>query len=111
MDTGTRTVVRASKPVDLTAVEFSLLEMLLLKAGHTVMREELTSVILGRSLTPYDRSIDVHVSKLRKKLGPDINGAERIKSIRGSGYIYILPWSPGQDRSANSEKALPHAEK
>jgi two-component system response regulator CpxR len=91
MDTGTRTVLRADKPVDLTSVEFALLEILLFKAGHIVTREELTRTVLGRSLTPYDRSIDVHISKLRKKLGQESGGTERIKSIRSSGYIYVLP--------------------
>jgi DNA-binding response OmpR family regulator len=111
MDTGTRAVARAGRPVYLTAVEFGLLEMLLLKAGRTVTREELTGAVLGRVLTPYDRSVDVHVSKLRKKLGPDSSGAERIKSIRGSGYTYILPRSPGQGLPANGGKEeRPHAE-
>jgi DNA-binding response OmpR family regulator len=91
MDVGMRTVLRAGEPVDLTSVEFALLEMLLFKAGHIVTRDELTKTVLGRSLTPYDRSIDVHVSKLRKKLGRGSGGTERIKSIRGSGYIYVLP--------------------
>jgi len=91
MDMGTRTVLRAGKPVDLTSVEFTLLEMLLFKAGNIVTRDELAKTVLGRSLTPYDRSIDVHVSKLRKKLGRESGGTERIKSIRGSGYIYVLP--------------------
>lgn len=91
LDAGTRIVLRAGSPIDLTAVEFGLLEMLLLRAGRTVTREELTRGVLERPLTPYDRSIDVHVSKLRKKLGHDARGAERIKSIRGSGYLYVLP--------------------
>ena len=91
MDLGTRTVIRAGEPVELTSVEFALLEMLLFKAGHMVTRDDLAKTALGRSLTPYDRSIDVHVSKLRKKLGRENGGAERIKSIRGSGYIYVLP--------------------
>jgi DNA-binding response OmpR family regulator len=91
MDLGTRTVLRAGKPVDLTSVEFSLLEMLLFKAGNIVKRDELTRTVLGRTLTPYDRSIDVHISRLRKKLGQESGGTERIKSIRSSGYIYLLP--------------------
>ncbi|MDP1993337.1 MAG: response regulator transcription factor [Syntrophales bacterium] len=91
MDTGTRTVLRAGKPVDLTSVEFALLEILLFKAGNIVKRDDLTRTVLGRSLTPYDRSIDVHISKLRKKLGQESGGTERIKSIRSNGYIYVLP--------------------
>jgi DNA-binding response OmpR family regulator len=95
MDVGRRTVLKGGEPVDLTTVEFGLLERLLLKAGKTVTREEMTSAVLGRTLTPYDRSIDVHVSKLRKKLGPEADGTDRIRSIRGSGYVYILPLEPG----------------
>jgi len=91
MEMGTRTVLRAGRSVELTAVEFNLLEMLLFRAGFIVTREELTRSVLGRSLTPYDRSIDVHISRLRKKMGRDDSGAERIKSIRGIGYIYALP--------------------
>lgn len=96
MDVGMRTVRRADEPVDLTSVEFSLLEILLFKAGHIVTRDELTTKVLGRSLTPYDRSVDVHVSKLRKKLGRESGGMERIKSIRGSGYLYVLPGTSRQ---------------
>lgn len=51
-------------------------------------REELVKSILGRNLSPFDRSIDTHVSNLRKKLGHTIDGIERIKTIRGVGYIY-----------------------
>jgi two-component system response regulator CpxR len=108
MDTGRRTVSRAGVPVDLTAVEFGLLEVLLLKAGRIVTREDLTRAVLGRALTPYDRSIDVHVSKLRKKLGQDPRGAERIRSIRGSGYIYVLPQAPDRstpDRPGDGDEA------
>jgi DNA-binding response OmpR family regulator len=100
---GTRTVLRGGEFVQLTAVEFSLLEMLLLNAGRIVMRDELTREVLGRSLSPYDRSIDVHVSKLRKKLGPENSGTERIKSIRGSGYLYTLPHLPGREPDGRSE--------
>ncbi|MEI7638782.1 MAG: response regulator transcription factor [Syntrophus sp. (in: bacteria)] len=106
LDMGTRTVLRAGVPVELTAVEFSLLEIFLYKMGRLITRDELTKTVLGRILTPYDRSIDVHVSKLRKKLGQESCGTERIKSIRGSGYIYVLPQSPGQgmdNRQHNGE--------
>jgi len=75
-------------PLNLTSVEFSLLEMLLRQAGHVVTREQLTESALGRKLGPFDRVIDVHVSNIRKKLGPSENG-QRIKSIRGSGYLLV----------------------
>jgi len=47
--------------------------------------------VLGRKFSPFDRSIDLHVSNLRQKLGPQTNGAERIRSVRGVGYVYAWP--------------------
>ena len=74
--------------VDLTSVEFTLLEALLRDAGHVLTREQLTETVLGRKLGPFDRVIDVHVSNVRKKLGP-AQGGERIKAVRGSGYLFV----------------------
>jgi two-component system response regulator CpxR len=91
LDAGTRMVRKAGKTVDLTAVEFDLLEMLLRSAGHIVPRKDLVSKVLGRGLDPFDRSIDVHISSLRKKLGHKMYGMERIKTIRGIGYLYAHP--------------------
>jgi DNA-binding response OmpR family regulator len=91
LDTGTRTVTKKGKTVELTAAEFDLLEMLLRSAGEVVSRKDLVSKVLGRGLDPFDRSIDVHVSSLRKKLGHKIKGMERIKTIRGIGYLYAFP--------------------
>jgi two-component system, OmpR family, response regulator CpxR len=88
LDTGTRVVRRAGEMVELTVVEYDLLERLLRSAGLIVTREELAKDVLGRSLSPFDRSIDMHVSHLRKKLGHRVEGIERIKTIRGVGYIY-----------------------
>ncbi|HWO28440.1 MAG TPA: response regulator transcription factor [Candidatus Acidoferrum sp.] len=88
MDKGTRSVRRAGSDVELTALEFNLLELLLRMAGQVVTRERVATAILGRQFSPFDRSIDVHVSKLRRKLGPQASGQERIKSIRSVGYIY-----------------------
>jgi two-component system response regulator CpxR len=105
MDTGMRTVLCAGNPVNLTSAEFAILEMLLSKAGNIVSRDDLTRTVLGRSPTPYDRSIDVHISKLRKKLGQEIGGTERIKSVRSSGYIYVLP------RISGPEMDDPHEER
>ena len=75
--------------LSLTSVEFALLEMLLQHAGRIVTREALTEAVLGRKLAPCDRVIDVHVSNIRKKLR-DSQGVERIKSIRGSGYLFVV---------------------
>lgn len=91
LDLGARTVRQGERAVDLTSVEFSLLEILLAAAGRVVSREELSQQALGRRLSPYDRSIDVHVSSLRRKLGPAVDDEERIKTVRGVGYIYSRP--------------------
>jgi two-component system response regulator CpxR len=84
-------VLQHDRRVDLTSVEFTLLEVLLRAAGQVVTREELAKQVLGRPLSPYDRSIDVHVSSLRRKLGHQAGGAERIKAVRGTGYLYTRP--------------------
>jgi DNA-binding response OmpR family regulator len=77
------------KRLDLTSVEFTLLETLLRDAGHVVTREALTETVLGHTLGPFDRVIDVHISNLRKKLGV-AHTDDRIKAIRGSGYLFAL---------------------
>jgi DNA-binding response OmpR family regulator len=83
-----RVVKRGGSEVTLTSVEFALLEILMGAAGHIVSREDLSSQALGRRLSQSDRSIDVHVSNLRKKLGGAPDGGERIKTVRGFGYQY-----------------------
>lgn len=93
LDTGSRVVRRAGKLIELTAVEFSLLEVLLRAAGRVVTREELAKAVLGREFTPYDRAIDMHVSKLRKKLRPR-TGAECIQTVRSAGYLFVNPSGP-----------------
>lgn len=84
----TRAVTRDGTPIDLTAVEFDLLEALIRVAGTVVRREDLVRTVLGREFSPYDRSIDTHVCNLRKKLGRLKDGTDRIKGIRGTGYLY-----------------------
>ena len=78
------------KRIDLTSVEFSLLEALLHHAGQVVTREHLTEAVLGRKLGPFDRVIDVHVSNVRRKLAHAADAGERIKAIRGSGYLFVV---------------------
>ncbi|MEJ5366025.1 MAG: response regulator transcription factor [Desulfosoma sp.] len=85
----TRTVLCRGELVPLTAVEFNLLEALMRSAGQVMSREDLSLKVLGRKLHPYDRSLDVHVSNLRKKLGDSSEGGERIKTVRGVGYLYV----------------------
>ena len=91
LDPATRMVRQNGKPVELTSVEFNLLEVLLREAGRVVTRERLVDSVLSRKFSPFDRSIDMHVSKLRKKLGDSDGGPEHIKTIRGAGYIFARP--------------------
>jgi len=87
LDTGTRTVKTATKSARLTVVEFTVLELLLRRVGCVVSREELVRVALQRSFSPYERSIDMHVSNLRKKLGVAGRSSDYIKTVRGAGYV------------------------
>jgi DNA-binding response OmpR family regulator len=89
-NSGSRSVRRNSHAVELTAVEFDLLGIFLRSPGKVLQRDELAREVLGRDLTAFDRSIDVHVSNLRRKLGPLPSGQERIKAVRGAGYLYVL---------------------
>ena len=95
LDGGARTIRRGGTPVDLTTVEFDLLAALLRVAGTTVSREDLVRNVLGREFSPFDRSIDTHVCNLRRKLGPLEDGGERIKGVRGAGYLYASPANAG----------------
>jgi DNA-binding response OmpR family regulator len=90
LDKGTRVARRGGQIVDLTTAEFDLLEQFLRAAGRVLFREEMVPAVLGREFLPFDRSIDNHVSNLRRKLGPRPDGLERIKGVRGAGYVYAL---------------------
>ncbi len=73
---------------ELTSTEFSILHLLLQRRGEVVEKKDLYLAALGREPVAYDRSIDMHVSNLRRKLGPARDGSERIETIRGFGYQY-----------------------
>ena len=89
-------VSREGNVLDLTATEFNILCVLAREAGKVVEKNRLAEQSMQRSLTLYDRSLDMHLSNLRKKLGPNRNGDQRIKTVRGIGYIY----SPEQGEDA-----------
>lgn len=91
MQLGSRLVFCAGKQINLTTVEFDILEALLRNAGQTVLRNDLKQTVLGRRPDPYDRSLDVHISRLRKKLGCQTSGTIRIHAMRGAGYLYSTP--------------------
>jgi len=74
--------------IELTSTEFSILQLLLQRSGEIVEKKDLYLAALGREPVAYDRSIDMHVSNLRRKLGLAMDGTERIETIRGIGYQY-----------------------
>lgn len=94
MDLTAREVWKNGKRLDLTSVEFSILSILLKHCGNVVSREELAAKGLYRKYSINDRSIDVHVGSLRRKLGRKIGDFERIKGVRGIGYMYTYCQNP-----------------
>jgi two-component system response regulator CpxR len=81
-----RTVFQDGKKIELTDVEFALLEALMRAAGKMVSREDLSEKVLGRQFHPFDRSLDMHVSRLRRKLTEGGAPEDQVKTIRGAGY-------------------------
>jgi DNA-binding response OmpR family regulator len=90
MHLGTHQVRVAEVPVALTGAEFRVLELLMRAAGQVLSRESLTEQALGRRLVAYDRSIDTHISNLRRKLNLEAGRNPEIKNLRGSGYMLTL---------------------
>jgi len=90
LSASSRSVKRDGEELPVTSVEFDLLSALLRDAGRVVKKEDLSENVLERRLSPYDRSLDMHISNLRKKLGPRTDGTERIKTVRSVGYIYTV---------------------
>ncbi|MPM40447.1 Transcriptional regulatory protein CpxR [bioreactor metagenome] len=95
MNTMSRSVSIEGHPVELTGTEFRLLELLMLSAGHIVPLDRISREVLGRGYSAFDRSIGVHVSNLRRKIGPYSDGSERIRNIRGEGYVLVFPGRSG----------------
>lgn len=84
-----RTAEWHGQALELTSTEFNLLDVLARRAGHVVSKVELSEKALGRKLTRFDRSIDMHMSKLRNKLGTLDDGRSPIQTVRGVGYLLI----------------------
>jgi DNA-binding response OmpR family regulator len=91
LNSGMHQVRVADVPVTLTGAEFRVLELLMRSAGQVISREAMTEQALGRKLVPYDRSIDTHISNLRRKLDLEAGKNPEIKNVRGSGYM--LTWA------------------
>jgi two-component system response regulator CpxR len=89
MEPGSQSVFCGGELVPLTGAEYLVLEVLVNSAGQVVDKDAIARHALGRRIMPYDRSVDAHVSNLRKKLGPLRDGRQRIKTVRGRGYLYV----------------------
>lgn len=91
----TRRVLRSGEPIELTGAEFDILLLLIRSAGKVLSRDEISELALGRPVGMLDRSIDNHISNLRKKLGNYVGGVERIRNVRGTGYVYTGEFDRG----------------
>ena len=88
LDPGTREVLARGKRVELTTFEFDILEMLMRSAGRVLSRDALMENFYNRKATPFDRSMDMHISHIRKKLENAMPGRSMIKTVRGVGYQF-----------------------
>ena len=91
LDLGARIASKTSGPLNLTSAEFELLHMFFEFPGQVLTRDRLVERVLDRKFSPFDRSIDFHITNLRRKLGPPPDGGERIRSVRAIGYLYAWP--------------------
>jgi len=85
----TRTATCEGKPLDLTALEFDLLHCLVRSAGRVLNRDQILDETAGREYDVFDRSIDVHISSLRRKLGDDFKNPKYIRTLRSVGYMFV----------------------
>ena len=96
LETGSRRLLdRDGVDIGLTTGEFDLLMVLLSRPNQVLTRDELMNVLHGREAGPYDRSIDVQIGRLRRKIEPDPSHPSVIKSVRGAGYMLTAHVSPG----------------
>jgi two-component system response regulator CpxR len=91
LDPSARAASKSGDVLRLTSAEYDILYLFVESQGQVLAREKLVEQVLGRQFSPFDRSIDLHISNLRKKLGPHADGTERIRSVRGIGYLYTWP--------------------
>ncbi|MBI1896174.1 MAG: response regulator transcription factor [Acidobacteria bacterium] len=86
LDPGSRSVFSNGRKVELTTIEFDILELLMRSAGRVLSRDALMERLYSRKATPFDRSVDMHISHLRRKLETD---KPLIKTVRGVGYQFL----------------------
>lgn len=98
LNSGTREVFRDGTAVEVTSIEYDILEFLVRSAGQVVSRDDLTRFLYNRQANPLERALDVHVSHLRKKLE---GGRDLIRTVRGVGYLFAA----GGEEAASEERA------
>ncbi len=101
LDSGARTAISLGVELDLTNVEFELLGALMEAPGQILTREHLTEVVLDRRFNPFDRSLDMHISRLRRKLDDAAQLGDQIKTIRSVGYQLALPVAGASGNAQN----------
>lgn len=90
LDDGAMKAWKGSEEVSLSGQEYRVLRALLASPGKVVSRDELSRSVFGRDAMPMERGLDMQISRVRRKLGPYPDGSERIRSIRGAGYMYVI---------------------
>ena len=88
IDPNTRSVRINDSPCELTAYQFDLLNILAQRAGRVLTREQIMEAVRGRELEAFDRSIDVHIGRIRQAIETDIKNPQRILTVRGVGYVF-----------------------
>ena len=88
IDRDARTVSVDSRPCELTAYQFDLLQVLAERAGRVLSREQIMEAVRGRELEAFDRSIDVHMGRIRQAIEADPKAPRRILTVRGVGYVF-----------------------
>jgi len=91
----TRQVFCHQQPVELTGTEFQILDLLMSKVSQIVSKNEISQQILKRKLSAFDRSIDMHISNIRRKLLA-FSSSDKLKTIRGAGYIFLAGEGKGE---------------
>ena len=90
LDDGAMKAWKGDEEVSLSGQEYRVLRALLASPGKVVSRDELSRSVFGRDAMPMERGLDMQISRVRRKLGPYPDGSERIRSIRGAGYMYVI---------------------
>ena len=90
LDDGAMKAWKGTVEISLSGQEYRVLRALLSTPGKVVSRDELSRSVFGRDAVPMERGLDMQISRVRRKLGPYEDGSERIRSIRGAGYMYVI---------------------